>query len=98
MNADEASVIVDVCLRAVREQYVMPLTLALGTLTAVACRDPAQAQVMSAVLQQQAESCPDDAHGKWILQLLAEQAARPAPVDPAAVVAELRTLLHSRGA
>lgn len=94
MNREEFEAIIEACLEAVHEQYAMPLTLALGTLTAVACRDPEVAKAVAATLRQQAASCPPDVAGRTLLEALAALASGPAPADPAAAAAALRTALR----
>lgn len=94
MNREEAEVIIETCLEAVHEQYVVPLTLALGALIVVACRDPDAAQQVAATLRKQAESCPPDVAGRLLLQRLAALADGPRPTDPAAAQAAVRKALR----
>ena len=77
MDKEEAEAIIETCLEAVYEQYVLPLALALGTLTEVACRDRGHAAEIASALRQQAESCPSDVAGRVLLQSLAGLAAGP---------------------
>lgn len=94
MNQDEAELIIETCLQAVSEQYVMPLTLALGTLTAAACRDREASDAIAAALLRQAESCPPDVAGRALLQSLAAIAGAPDAPAPGDVAAELRRSLR----
>ncbi len=87
-------VIIEGCLEAVHEQYVLPLTLALGTLTAAACRDPDSARQIADALRQQAESCPPDVAGRTLLTALAGLADGPRPLEPDAVQDALRRSLR----
>lgn len=92
MNRQEAETIIKVCLDAVNEQYVIPLMLGLGTLTAtLACRDPDAAPAIAASLREQAESCPPDVAGRVLLQALAQLADAPGtPRTPKEMRAILR--------
>lgn len=84
MDIKEVEALITTCLEAVSEQYVLPLTLALGTLTAVVCRDRETADAVAAALLKQAESCPADVAGRTLLQALAGLAAgttSPSPDD-----------------
>lgn len=94
MEREEAEVLIETCLEAVHEQYVLPLTLALGTLTAAACRDPDSARQIAAALHQQAQTCPPDVAGRVLLQGLAELAGGPLPPDSDAVQDALRSRLR----
>lgn len=94
MNAKEAEIIVEVCLKAVNEQYILPLMQAVGVLTAAVCRDPAAAEAVAAAMQSQADSCPPDVSGRILLQVLAQLAAAPVPPDPASAQEVLRTSLR----
>lgn len=87
-------IIIKGCLEAVHEQYVMPLTLAMGTLTAAVCRNPETAVEVAAALRQQAESCPNDVAGRTLLEALAGLAGGPVATDPAAVQSALRSHLR----
>lgn len=87
-------IIIKGCLEAVSEQYVMPMMLALGTLTAAACRNPEAAAEVAAALRQQAASCPPDVAGRTLLEALAGLAAGPASPDPSAVQFALRRHLR----
>ncbi len=94
MEREEAEAIIETCLEAVHEQYVLPLTLALGTLTVAACREPDSARQVAASLREQAESCPPDVAGRLLLQGLAELAGGPQPTEPAAVRDAVRKTLR----
>jgi hypothetical protein len=94
MDRRKSEAIIEVCLEAVFEQYVLPLTLALGTLTATACRDRRMAEEISVALRQQAASCPPDVAGRTLLEALAALASEPVPSDPAAAAAALRKSLR----
>ena len=94
MDAEKAEAIIETCLEAVFEQYVVPLTLALGTLTATACRDLRLADEIAVALRQQAASCPPDVAGRTLLEALAALASGPAPSGPAAAAAALRKSLR----
>ena len=95
MNQKEAEAIIEVCLGAVNEQYVMPLMLALGTLTAtMVCRDPDAAPAIAATLRDQAESCPPDVAGRVLLQSLALLAETPRTQPTEDLRAELRASLR----
>ena len=82
------------CLEAVSEQYIQPLTMALGTLTALACQDRTTAEAVSSTLREQAESCPSDVAGRIILLKLSELAAGPVSPDPGATSEALRNALR----
>jgi hypothetical protein len=94
MNAKEAEIVIGVCLKAVNEQYIMPMMLALGTLTAAVCRDPVMAEAVSEILREQADSCPEDVSGRILLKALSELAAAPVPPDPVSVQDALRASLR----
>ena len=83
-------IIIKGCLEAVSEQYVMPMMLALGTLTAAVCRSPEAAAEVAEALRQQAASCPPDVAGRKLLEALAELADGPGAPDPGAVQSALR--------
>lgn len=94
MKSDEAELIIEACLRAVSEQYVMPLALALGTLTAAVCRDREMAAAVADVLRKQAESCPPDVAGRALLLSLAGLAAQPDGAAQGDVESALRKSLR----
>ena len=94
MERGLAEAIIETCLEAVHEQYVLPLMLALGTLTAAACRDRESARQIAEALRSQADSCPPEVAGRQLLQLLAELAGEPMPPDPSAVRDALRSQLR----
>lgn len=77
MNAQEGSAVVEACLDAVFEQYVNPLLLALGVLTAVISREPEMKKQIADTFGGLAESCPDDVAGRTFLEALADLARGP---------------------
>ena len=93
------NILVKGCLEAVSEQYVLPLMLALGTLTAAVCRDPKMAEEVADALRRQAASCPPDVAGGKLLEALAGLAAGPLPPGPdglEGVVRKHLRLVHSQ--
>lgn len=94
IEREEAEAIIESCLGAVYEQHVLPLTMALGVLTAVACREQDSARQIAAALHRHAESCPPDVAGRVLLQSLAGLADGPLPPEPAAVQDALRSQLR----
>lgn len=94
MQREEAEVVIETCLEAVNEQFVLPLMLALGTLTAAACRDRETGSQIAAALRRQAASCPPDVAGRTLLESLAQLADGPASPDPAAAADALRRALR----
>lgn len=93
MNREEFEVALEITLQAVSEQYVIPLALALGTLTSALCQDPKTASAVADTLRTQAESCPPDVAGRALLQALAELASEPSPSGPAHVQNVIRSHL-----
>ncbi len=82
MDIEEVEAIIETCLEAVHEQYVLPLTLALRTLTIAVCSNPEIAPVVAEALRKNADSCPSDVAGRILLQVLAKSAAGPDGVGP----------------
>ena len=73
----------EVTLEAVREQEVLPLLLALGSIAAAYTRN-STAQELAASLRAQAQSCPPDVRGRVYLQALADMLEAPS-ADPQAL-------------
>jgi len=74
MKREEFEVALPIILGAVNEQYILPIVLALGTLTVALCHDPEIGRAVSRILQEQYESCPDDVPGRIYLSGLASLA------------------------
>jgi len=68
--------LIETCLEAVSEQCIIPLVMALGTLTEVICQDPEMADMVAKKFAKQAESIPGDVAGKAFLKVLGDIAAR----------------------
>lgn len=86
-------------MRTVSEQYILPLLLALGTLTAAICnRNEELSRSISDILRSQAESCrPNDdvTQGGWVLlEVLANIATAPTPSAPADLEEVVRNSLR----
>ena len=81
MDPVNVEAIVEKALEAVHAHYVLPLSLALGTLTAVASLDPKVAPEVARLLRSQADSCPEWVRGRVMLQGLAELAGATTPAD-----------------
>jgi tRNA threonylcarbamoyladenosine modification (KEOPS) complex Pcc1 subunit len=92
ISAEEFEAILETVLQAVSEQYILPLTMALGTLTAEICHDPETAEAVADALHSQAKSCPEDVAGRAILLSLARLAAEPDASD----LADVKNLVRSR--
>jgi hypothetical protein len=71
----------EITMNAVLEQYVQPLTHALGILT-FAISHQMDGEWLAEQLQGQAETCPTDVAGKGILYLLADMARLPGSTPP----------------
>ena len=89
----EAGVLIEMCLEEVKKQYILPLSLALGTLTVAVCHDKDIASAVAGILRDQADSCPL-VPGKIILEGLAHLAADSDVADPAAVQKQLHSFLR----
>lgn len=77
IEREEFEQMLAVTLNAVNEQYILPLSLALATLTAAIARNPDSdlSKQVSEALYQQAASTPVDVAGRQMLISLAELAA-----------------------
>jgi len=91
----EAEAMIETALKAVQKQYVIPLALALETLTRVLCvRNPDLSVTISDILKNQAGNCREnDAAGFVFLEYLAERAASPEKSLPGDGDIPLRTSL-----
>lgn len=80
MDSYEYEAVIAQTLKAVKEQFVLPLALALGTIVAAICeRHPESSQAIADTLLAQAESCRENDAAGWILlKRLSDIAASPA--------------------
>jgi hypothetical protein len=96
VDRQEFEVMLEFLLKAVTEQYIMPLTMAVGTLAAaIAARDEELGKAIGERLKEQAESCRrSDAAGWFFLLGLAGIVSDPQPTDPSSVEKAVRTSLR----
>jgi len=74
MDREEFEIALPIILKAVNEQYLIPIMLALGTLTVAICHDPVIAKAIHPILLGQYESCPKDIPGRIYIKGLASLA------------------------
>ena len=91
MKTEEAEALIETTANAVCEQYILPLVLALGTLTTAVCREPELGHAVSSILRDQYESCPENIAGRIFLKQLSFLAD---PDTPDEQKNELRTFLR----
>lgn len=100
MERQEMEKLLEASVELVIEEYVMPLTQALGALTMVVSRDPQQARELSEALRAHAENCPREVAGRKLLEALAELAdgrVQPGPDVPQSALQRLLWLPRMGG-
>lgn len=70
LTQEECEAIIESTLDAVHEQLLLPLLMALGTLTVELTKHPVQKEAISASLREQRDSCPADVSGRVYLDAL----------------------------
>lgn len=93
MTQEEFELVLEHIAKAIREQYVDPIAVALCVVTSAICHGKDRAWIQRE-LQRQIATCPPDIAGRAILELLAHQASLPKPPSPAAVRKAVRTSLR----
>lgn len=93
MDRQEFEVALEVVMAAVKEQYILPLTLALGAM--IEGFSTRERVLMAEKLREQAKNCHQaDVAGGGLLDYLAEAALAPPPADPTYSEKAVRSVLR----
>lgn len=94
LSTAEIEAILDACADLVSEQFIIPLLLAMGTLTtAIAMDSPTKGEAMAQALKRQAQDCPDAARA-MLLSLAGLAAPDSSPTPPTSPKDAVRTALR----
>lgn len=93
MEEQEIENLIEANIDLLNQQYIIPLTLALGAITTVISRDPSQGSELAGLLRTHASNCPEEVAGRKLLEALAELADGRIQHEPGVPRSALQQLL-----